>query len=248
MKITAIKTNKVVPGKENLFSFLDKHITEFSERSILAITSKVVSILEGRVFPVEGTDKQKLIEEEADFFLPPTDNKYGITLAIKNSILAPSAGIDESNGAGHYVLWPKDTQKSANEIREYLTKRFNIKMIGVIITDSKTTPLRWGTTGVAIAHSGFSALKNYIGTKDLFGRKLIVTKANIMDALAVAAVLVMGEGNEQTPIAIVKDVPFVKFLARNPTKKELDDLKISIDEDLYAPILKAAKWKKGGKV
>ncbi len=247
MKITAIKTEKIVPDKKNLFSILDQYIEGFREKSILAVTSKIVSICEGRAVPIAIADKQKLIEEEADLFLPPEENKYNITLAVKNNILAPSAGIDESNANGHLVLWPADPQKSANEIRKYLMRRFNVKRAGVIITDSKTTPLRWGTTGVAIAHSGFSALKNYIGRQDLFGRKLIVTKANMMDALAVAAVLVMGEGNEQTPIAVIEDIPFIKFQSRNPTKKELLDLQINIEEDLYAPILKSAKWRKGGK-
>ncbi len=56
----------------------------------------------------------------------------------------------------------------------------------------------------------------------------------------------MGEGNEQTPLAVIKNIPFVQFQDRNPTEEELDELKISLDDDLYAPLLKAVKWKKGG--
>ena len=47
-----------------------------------------------------------------------------------------------------------------------------LKKVGVIITDSKTTPLRWGTSGVAISYSGFSPLKNYIGSPDIFGKEM----------------------------------------------------------------------------
>ena len=48
-----------------------------------------------------------------------------------------------------------------------------------------------------------------------------MTKSNVVDALAESAVAVMGEGSEQTPLAIIRDVPFVQFQDRNPTNKEL---------------------------
>jgi len=133
----------------------------------------------------------------------------------------PSAGIDESNSNGFYILHPKDLQETANKIRIYLCKRFKLKNVGVLITDSKTTPLRWGTTGVALAHSGFLALNDYIDTPDIFGRKLKVTKVNISDGLAAAAVLVIGEGREQTPLAIISETASVKFQVSNsaPTGK-----------------------------
>ena len=57
----------------------------------------------------------------------------------------------------------------------------------------------------------------------------------------------MGEGNEQTPIAVISDVPFVEFQDRNPTKEEIEELKINIDDDLYAPLLKSVNWRKGKK-
>ena len=245
MRIKTIKTDKVISNGESLSTILDKYLTTFKEHSILAITSKIVSICEGRVIKIGDADKKQLISQEAELLLPE-ESKYNITLTIKNNLLIPTAGIDESNGNGFYVLWPSDPQNTANKVRDYLRNRFSLKQVGVIITDSKTTPLRWGTTGVAIAHTGFSALNNYIGKPDIFGRALKVTKANIMDALAVTAVLIMGEGDEQTPLAVIKNIPLVQFQDRNPTEEELDELKISLDDDLYAPLLKAVKWKKGG--
>ena len=158
-----------------------------------------------------------------------------------------SSGVDESNAKGYFVLWPKDPQKSANAIRQYLAKKHNIENIGVIITDTASVPLRWGQRGVfVLAHSGFAALNSYIGKPDIFGRLLKMTSAAIADALGTAAVLVMGEGAEQTPLAVIEDVPFVKFQQRNPTKKELEKLKMSPEDDLYAPLLKGVKWHKGG--
>lgn len=245
MNVKAIKTEKVTPGSIGLFGLLDKYVNQLHEGTILAITSKVISICEGRVAPIKDSNKDKLVRQEADLYLPKEENRYGVYLTIRDGQLVATAGIDESNGAGYYILWPKDPQKTANEIRGYLTTRFNIERVGVIITDSKTTPLRWGTSGVAIAHSGFRALKNYIGTEDLFGRKLKMTKASVIDGLAAAAVFEMGEGNEQTPMALISDVPSVEFTMQNPTKEELRELEINIEDDLYGSILKRAPWKKG---
>lgn len=245
MKISALKTNKIDSNRHpDLLSILNRYLQSLKERSVLIITSKIVSICEGRVIKIGMTDKIELIRKEAQYYLPP-DNIYNISLTLKNNLLVPTAGIDESNGNGYYILWPKNPQKTANTVRSYLQNRFNLHKVGVVITDSKTTPLRWGTTGIALAHSGFAALKDYIGNKDIFGRKLKVTKANIVDALASAAVVVMGEGNEQTPLAIIEDVPFVKFQNRNPTNKELKDLKIALKDDLYGLLLTSVPWKKG---
>ena len=124
-------------------------------------------------------------------------------------------------------------------------KKLKSKHIGVVISDSKTTPLRWGTTGTSIAHSGFLAVNDFIGKPDVFGRNLTMTKVNVADALACAAVLTMGESNEQQPLAIIEDVPFVHFQDRNPTLQELNDLHIPIEDDIYAPLLTSVDWMKG---
>ncbi len=245
MRVISVKTDKIRPGKQTLFEILDRYLKPLKERSIVVITSKIVSICEGRVAKIGKADKKNLIEKEAEYFLPPEESKYNITLTIKRNLLVPTAGIDESNAAGHFILWPKNPQDTANKVRQYLKKRFSLKKVGVIITDSKTTPLRWGTTGAAIVYSGFSALNNYIGKPDIFGRKFKVKKANIADALAASAVLVMGEGSEQTPLAVIEDVSFVRFKDKNPPREELDNLNINIDDDLYGPLLKSVQWKRG---
>jgi dihydrofolate synthase / folylpolyglutamate synthase len=247
MKIRSIKTSKILPFEQDIFSVLDKYLIEIPERSILAITSKIVAICEGNVVKKGETKKDGLIEREADLYLPKRKNKYDYLLTIKNGVLLPSAGIDESNGNGYYILWPKDSQKSANQILDYLKIRFGRQKIGVVITDSRTTPLRWGTTGVAIAYSGFMPLRDYIGQPDIFGVRMRATKANIMDALAVAAVLVMGEGEEQTPLALIEEIPFMSFQKNHPTKKELQELNISLDDDLYSELLRSVNWRQSRK-
>jgi F420-0:gamma-glutamyl ligase len=55
----------------------------------------------------------------------------------------------------------------------------------------------------------------------------------------------MGEGAEQMPLAVIEDAPFIQFRKENPSRAELADLRVGIREDLYAPLLAGAKWKKG---
>lgn len=250
MKITVFKTDKVTAKNQGLIDFLDKNITDLKEQSILVITSKIISLFEKRYIKNQGgnkENKEKLIAKEADYYLPAITNKYGIVITIKNNLLIPSAGIDESNALGNYILWPEHPFNTAASIWKYLRKKMRITHLGVIITDSKTTPLRWGTTGISIAYCGFKPLKNYIGKPDIFGRLLHSTKANLADGLAAAAVVQMGEGNEQTPIALVEDIPFVQFTVKIPTESEIKHFSISLKEDLYYPLLTSVKWVKGGK-
>ncbi|MEK7060812.1 MAG: coenzyme F420-0:L-glutamate ligase [Patescibacteria group bacterium] len=247
MNIQLIQTEPITTDSGDITNILDKSLSSFEEKSILVVTSKIVSISEGRVVKIGSIDKDTLIQNEAEYYLPHTKSKYDVTLTINHNMLVCTAGIDESNGNGYYILWPKDPQASANKIREYVVKRFGLTNIGIIITDSRSSPLRWGTTGVALSHSGFFALNNYIGEPDIFGRTLTMTKANVADGLAMGAVTVMGEGKEQTPLAVITDVPFVQFQSRNPNKEEIKNLRIDIADDVYAPLLTMADWKKGGK-
>jgi len=247
MQIKSIKTHKITEDDKSIFEILDKYITTLSENSIVVVTSKVVSICEGRIIPIDKMSKDELVKSEAEKYLPKETNTFNITVTIKNNILAVNAGIDESNTNGKYVLWPEDTQKSANSIRHFLKNKFKLKNIGVLITDSKTTPLRYGITGIGLACSGFLAINPHVGEPDIFGHILKMTNVNVMDGLASAAAVLMGESSEQTPLAIITEAPFVKFQDRNPTDDELKLLEIDLDTDVYGEILKSVPWKKGGK-
>jgi putative folate metabolism gamma-glutamate ligase len=245
MKVDTIKTHKITTEDRSLLAILDAYVSSFEERMVLAITSKIVAICQGRVVKIGAVDKRALIAQEADYYLPPATSKYHVTLTIKDGLLMPTAGIDESNGNGYYVLWPREAQQTANEVRAYLRRRFTCEHVGVIITDSKTTPLRLGVTGVALAYSGFRPLNDYVGSADLFGRPLRVTKVNVVDALATTTVMVMGEGHEQTPLAVMSDLPFVAFQDRDPTAEEVRQLQIALEDDLYGPLLTSVRWHKG---
>lgn len=247
MLVTPIKTHKITLDDQSINNILDQYIPELQEKSIVAIASKIVAICERRVVePNSSVDKNTIAKREAEYYLPREYNQYGFMITINHNILIASAGVDESNGNGNIILWPANPQQSANNIREYLCEKFNIKYVGVVITDSRTSPLRWGVTGVALAHSGFAGIYSYIGKPDIFGRLMQAEKTNVADTMATSAVAVMGEGDEQQPIATIQDIPFVEFQDRNPTQEELDGSKISIGDDVFSSLLTAVKWEKGG--
>jgi dihydrofolate synthase / folylpolyglutamate synthase len=247
MNIKAIKTHKITSDDKDILKVLDQYIENLEDGSIVAVTSKIVSICQGRVIKIGDEDKEELIKKEAQLYLPKASSKYNLSFTVTNNLLVATSGIDESNGNGFYVLWPGNPQGEANRIREFLTKKYSLKKLGVVITDSKTTPLRWGVTGFAISHSGFSALKDYTGKEDLFGRPFAFEKLNMADSLAATSVLVMGEGSEQTPLAVVSEIHNVIFQDRNPTTEELEEIVISLEDDLFAPFLQSVKWQKGGR-
>jgi F420-0:gamma-glutamyl ligase len=248
MTVTAYKTKPIVAG-DNLETILATYLPHLEERSVVAISSKIVSICEGRIVKIASEEqKDALAKQEVAYYLPRETNKYNYMISITHGIMAGTGGIDESNGNGYYVLWPEDPQKSANQIRSYLAARHGLSQVGVLITDSISGILRLGVTGVGISHSGFQALNSYIGKKDLFGRKMRAERANILDSLATAAVAEMGEGDEQTPLAVITNASFVQFQKRNPTAKELAELRVEMADDVFAPLLLGVKWEKGKRV
>ena len=242
MLVQAIKTRKFLPPKDDLWELLSA-IKTLKENSVVAVTAKVVSIGEGRCVPFSEATKDELAMKEADKYIPRELSPGGHILhTIKNNMLVASSGVYESNGANFYILWPKDPEQSAKKIWEFLRKKFKIQNLGVIITDSRLIPLRRGVVGIAIGFYGFKPLKDYRGTKDIFGRTFEMETSDIPDSLATAAVLEMGEGAEQQPIAVITGVSYIEFSSNNLS----EDLNIPEKEDMFYPFLSSVRWLKGG--
>ena len=246
MVVKPIKTATIRAKELSLEDLIDGSVGDLPEGSVLAITSKIVSLCAGQVLPIKGTDYDELVKKHSAIYAPEPDKHLGSRFTITHKTLVRAAGIDKSNADGQYVLWLDSFQDTANHIREYLASKHGLKNFGVIITDSISTPLRRGASGICLAHSGFSALNDYQGKPDLFDRPLAVSVANIASGLASSAVVVMGEGNEGTPLAIISDLPFVKFQSDNPSPQELQSAYLNKDEDIFAPFLNSVDWQPGG--
>lgn len=248
MKVSPIKTRIVVPPKDDLFEVLKSAITSVPEKSVLAVTSKIISIAEGQCVKKDGVDKDDLIKKEADRYLS-RDQVPGewVMHTIKNNIFIPSAGIDASNSGDYYVLWPKNARRSAEEIHSWVQKTYGVKDVGVIVTDSHTIPMRRGTMGISLSHVGFRPMNDYRGTKDLFDYEMRISLTDVADGLAAGAVLVMGEGDECTPLVLITEIPFVEFGDFSSLNDDpFTTFEIPPEEDLYAPLFKNVPWNKGG--
>ena len=244
MQIKAIQTDTYLHSQD-LLHFLVKNLPAASvlEGSILAITSKIVSIAENRLVPKhtqEGTpeetkkykqEKLALVKQESSRYLGET--LFGVHLTVNQGILIPSAGIDESNSEkSEYILFPENPYKSAEKIYRFLVAHFRLKNFGVILTDSHTTPLRKGVTGIGLSHFGFKATRNLVGKPDLFGRSMKMTHVNVLDALSTAAVYLMGETNDSCPLALLHDHQ-AEFVFDQTPESAFAEIQIPLEEDLY---------------
>lgn len=232
LTVTPIKT-EIFRAGNGLLEFVATQIPVnlIREKMILVVTSKIVSLAENRVVKKSAIDKKSLVERESDHYLGEIG--YGCHLTVKHGLLIPSAGIDESNSAdGHYILFPEDPTASARALWAGLRERWNLRELGVLMTDSHTSPLRLGVTGVGLAYWGFSGIKDLVGQNDLFGRALVMTKINFVDSLSAAAVVMMGEADDRQPLAVLHGAE-VAF------RDEIDPSEISmgLEKDLYYPIL-----------
>ena len=195
---------------------------------ILIISSKYAALSEGRMvelsrvvpdeksrelakkFNLEATFA-KLVLDESDTILGGIP---GFVLTVVSGTLAPNAGIDRSNvPKGFVVLYPKDAFETVRNLREKLLERPDLEQkpdkkplqkLGIVLSDSRVTPTRLGTVGVAVSFAGIRATIDMRGTPDLLGNTLQVTLRAIADQLATAAQLVMGESNEGKPIVIIR--------------------------------------------
>jgi F420-0:gamma-glutamyl ligase len=52
----------------------------------------------------------------------------------------------------------------------------------------------------------------------------------------------MGEGAERTPICIIEDAPRVQFSLVPPSQDQVEMTSITLEDDIYAPILKNVPW------
>lgn len=227
----------MLPPKDSIYEVLAESLPRLLEGDILVITSKILGIHQGRCVKIikdTPREKNKLIMREAEWYIPPKKRKgMHWHLTIKNKTLIADAGIDKSNGKGYYILWPKNTNRLLREIRAYLKKKYQLNKLGIISIDSHLIPLRTGTMSISTGFAGFEPWRDYRGRPDIFGKKLQYTRQNIVDSLAAIAGLLMGEGNESTPILIIRAAKHVKFTNKNVAHK----LSYPLKQDIFYPLL-----------
>jgi len=232
MQIKGIKTSVFEEG-DSLIDFINEHIPMFCDGDVLTVTSKIVALSERRV--ADKSEMKTIIAKES---YQTIETPWAI-LTLADDGWGINAGIDESNADQSIILLPKNPFKTAKMLCDKIKNQHKLKKFGVIITDTRSTPLRIGTIGRAIAYAGFKPLKDYIGEKDLYGRKSRVTQSNHVDALAAVAVCVMGEGDEQIPLVHISSAP-VSF-TKKPLSKKDTQLFLLPENDIFSYIFKSSK-------
>lgn len=246
MQVIPIKVDLLVPPKDDLFAKIRKSRLALREGDVVVVSSKVVSLHEGNTVARNSVkSREALAIEDADLYLPrATAGKWRRLFTMRGGVFIGGSGIDESNGDGHYILWPKDPMRSATRLLSFFKTTYKVKKLGVIIADSRSLILRRGAVGFALGWAGISPVYDYRGKPDLFGRPIHVSVANLIDPLAAAAVFVMGECAEQTPIAIIRGAARVFTPLSKRSRKE--PFIVPLTDDVHQALFKNLKWKKGG--
>lgn len=220
VRLIGIRTPVVRPG-DHLPSLLLKALRKAGgvrKGDILVLSSKVVAVSQGRMVKLSevrpsphalrlsrktGLEPSfvEVVLREADSVL---GSSRGALLTLVDGLLCANAGADLSNAPpGYAVLLPSDPHGFAKELREYLRREEGVE-VGVVLSDSTVRPLRLGTVGQAVGVSGVPGALDCRGMRDLFGRRLRVTRRALADQLATAGELLMGEGRERVPLVVVR--------------------------------------------
>jgi coenzyme F420-0:L-glutamate ligase/coenzyme F420-1:gamma-L-glutamate ligase len=203
---------------------------EIQDGDILVVTHKIVSKAEGRIVDlasIKPSTKAISMAKEHD----KDPRIMELILMESTQILRAKNGIIISETKHGFVcdtavLLPVAPDESAGRIQEAVKKKIG-KEIAVIITDTFGRSFRNGQTNVAIGVAGINPIKSYIGTYDMYGRKLRVTEIAVADEIASAAELVMGKA-EGTPVAIVRGYIFEKV-----SKTSVKSLLRAKERDLF---------------
>jgi coenzyme F420-0:L-glutamate ligase len=221
-------TTRVIGQKDDLVDVLLKALdlrgTKLENEDIIVVASKVVALVEGRVRKASEVRVSKRASDLAtrlavdqalmQLILDESEVIYEgcseFVLTVRKGFPCVNACIDAANAPeGSFILPPINADESAHRMREDIRAKTGRK-VAVVVADSGLLPGRRGTIGVALGFAGLKPSKNYIGKKDLYGRPLRVTFQSVVDDIASAAKLLMGEADERVPFVIVRGAP-VKF-------------------------------------
>lgn len=212
---------------------------------VLVLAQKIVSKAEGRQVALSQVTASKVavdIAHEAhkdprvvELILQESSEVVRarpgvIVVEHRLGMVLANAGIDSSNidhsGEECALLLPLDPDSSARLIRIKLEKLTGFK-IAVLIIDSIGRAWRHGTIGTAIGASGVPTLCDLRGQPDLFGRPLATSMLGFADEIAAAASLVMGQGSEGLPAAVVRGLRFA------PVEQPATDMLRPRDMDMF---------------
>jgi coenzyme F420-0:L-glutamate ligase/coenzyme F420-1:gamma-L-glutamate ligase len=230
----------------------EKNGALIDDGDIIALSQKIVSKAEGRlarlgdlvpsdkakeVAALTGKDARlvELVLRETRRILKAVPGF--LVVEDKRGWVCLNAGVDRSNVSAESdlcTLLPVNPDESARKIRREIS-RLTGKKVGIVICDTYSRPFRRGQTEFAIGVSGVKAFKDYRGKKDLFGYVLHVKNVAMIDEMACAAELLIGQGNEAIPVVIVKNLKRVELC--DESSSSIEELRLAEHEDFFEETL-----------
>ena len=223
-----------------------KNSLEIEDGDVIVVAQKILSKAEKRIVKLRDVVPSEKAEEIAkitgkspkfvELVLRETKKIVKAAPEVllvedKRGLLCINAGIDKSNveGRGNFALLPENPDESAERCRVEI-KKLTGKNVAVIVCDTYSRPFRRGQVNFAIGVAGIKPCKDYRGKKDLFGNTLKVKNVAVIDEIAAAAELLMGQAKEARPVAIFKGL---KGIVDFCEKSSITELFISREEDLF---------------
>jgi coenzyme F420-0:L-glutamate ligase/coenzyme F420-1:gamma-L-glutamate ligase len=213
-------SQKVVSKAQGLLVDISTIQAKKSARSIAKRTRK-----DPRLIELILRDSTKVLRADSQ----------AVVVRKRNGFICLNAGVDKSNVSGRlvYARLPVDPDRSADEIRRKL-EQLSRRTVGVIIADTYSRPFRVGQVELAIGIAGMEPIVDYRGQDDLFGYRLRYKYVGLADEIAAAAELVMGQGTERIPVAIVRGL---SRLRRSEVENLSRKLMLGKKMDLFRKIL-----------
>ncbi len=194
------------------------------ERDIIVVASKIIAKAEGRIIELDKVNpspealslasQAEIDPRFAELILREGEVlkiKKGLVITLtRHGLVCGNAGIDFSNVDGseqRVALLPVDPDESARRIRARIRELIGVD-VAVLIVDTCGRPFRKGVVNFVIGLAGINPFRSYIGKRDRYGYTMRHTVVCIVDEIAAAAELVMGQGDEGTPVAIIRGVEY----------------------------------------
>lgn len=222
----------------------------FEDGDVIVVAQKIFSKAEGRVFNLGDVAASRRAQRLARIvrkdprFVELVLRETKKVLKASHEILLVedvrglvciNAGIDKSNvqGKNEFALLPENPDRSAQECCKRI-RHLTGKEVAVVISDTYSRPFRRGQVNFAIGVAGINPFRDYRGKSDLFGQILKVKNVAVVDEIAAAAELVMGQGDEARPVVVLRGLDESVVLH---DKGRIEEVFISRKEDLFRKVL-----------
>ena len=247
IEIIGIKNLPIIKKGDDLAELIctatEKQETPIQNRDIIVVTHVVTSRAEGisvnldEVVPSNfaQTLAEQLGKDPALVEVILRESKGIVRMGrgnliteTKHGFICANSGVDQSNVPGDKIVapLPKNPDNSARKIKLGIAKLTG-KDVAVIISDTHGRPLRDGEINIAVGVAGIEPIRDRRGEEDLFGYQLKSKRTAIVDELASAAELVMGQAKEGVPVAIIRGYAYLaseKASAKMLIRKRKKDL------------------------